>query len=745
MKPPRDLPAEIAAALTDGSLQSALPKALRHTIAARRRAVEEFPGFEAARDRARAIKEDAIERLPELIETLHAAVEAGGGRLHRAADADEACAIITGIATRAGARRVVKSKSMTSEEIHLNAALEAAGLQVRETDLGEYIVQLDDDRPSHIIAPIIHKGLEDVRETFRRAFPDREIPATAEELTQLARELLRADFLAADLGITGANFVIADSGTVVIVENEGNARLSTQLPRVHVALAGIEKIIPAMEDLEPFLQLLPRSGTGQLMTTYLSIISGPGWGSSPLVEGEREFHLVLLDNGRMAMRDDPLLREALYCIRCGACLNVCPPYQVVGGHVFGGDTYQSGIGNAWEAGVRGLDAALEFNGLCTTCSRCREVCPVRIDIPWLNAGLRDRGHDGASPGRLDAMMLEPERLYAALRRAGRLSAIADTGIVRGLMERALGIDPRRPMVEVAPRTLLEEHRARGGTIVDGPPPPDLPADTVLFWADCHTDHVDVEAGLAAIELLGMLGYDVRLVAGPCCGRAAVSQGRLPEARDMSHALIARLEPWIAAGAEVVGLEPSCVTCITDDAARLLGEDSPALLVGTATKEVMRFVEDNVDRLEELLMAEQLERDLRGDPEIEGAPSPRRLVVHGHCQQKSAGWFPATLAVLERLPGVRAVPTRAECCGMAGSWGYKTDWYPISRELGYRLLAEIDEIESVDGPADEVMACGTSCRAQLGDFGGRRPRHPVQLVAELVREARDRAARERSGG
>jgi Fe-S oxidoreductase len=341
--------------------------------------------------------------------------------------------------------------------------------------------------------------------------------------------------------------------------------------------------------------------------------------------------------------------------------------------------------------------------------------------------------------------LRPERLYRALRRAGGLSALADTGIVRGLIERALDIDRRRPMIEVAPRTLVEEHRARGGAVVDGPPPDELPADTVLFWADCHTDHLDVEAGLAAIELIEMLGFDVRLVAGPCCGRAAESQGRLAEARTMSRSVIEGLEPWIAAGAEVVGLEPSCVACITEDAVRLLGEASPALLVGTATKEVLRFVEDNSERLEELLMAEQLERDLRGGPEAGAAPRPRRLVVHGHCQQKAAGWFPATLDVLARLPGVEVVPTRAECCGMAGSWGYKTDWYAVSRELGYRLIAEIDEIESVTGPADEVMACGTSCRAQLGDLGGRRPRHPVQLVAELVREARERARRERSGG
>jgi Fe-S oxidoreductase len=438
-----------------------------------------------------------------------------------------------------------------------------------------------------------------------------------------------------------------------------------------------------------------------------------------------------------------VLREALYCIRCGACLNVCAPYQAVGGHVFGGDTYQSGIGNAWEAGVTSLEAAAEFNGLCTTCSRCRDVCPVNIDIPWMNADLRHRIRGDDKPGRLASLLLQPDRLYRAARRGAPLRALANTAPARGALERMLHIDHRRPLPEIAPRTLAQEYVGRGGRLVQGEPDAgagDLPAGAVLFWADCHTNHLDVEAGLAALEVLEALDFDVRLIAGPCCGRAAFSQGALDVARDLSGTLVDELEPWISAGAEIVGLEPSCVTCVTDDAQKLLGEESNALLVGMATKEVMRFIEDNADRLETLLMAGEVGmlEESAGEESEALPPQERSVIVHGHCQQKTAGWYPATLSLLSRFPGTTVRSTLAECCGMAGSFGYKPEWYAVSRELGERLVGEIDALERDGGPADEVLACGTSCRAQLSDVGGRRPRHPVELLADLVRAAAARA-------
>ena len=472
--PRRDLDAEIRAALTNPSIQQAVGPATRTVAMMRQHAVESFAAYDVSRDRARAIKERAVEELPRLIAMAEEAVTGAGGTVHHAEDADAACRIIVDIAHRENCRAAVKSKSMTTEEVHLNAALERAGIHVRETDLGEYIVQLDGDRPSHIVAPILHKSLEDVRQAFRDGLGLDDVPASPEGLTQLARRRLREEFLAADLGITGANFVIAESGTIIVVENEGNARLCTQVPRVHVALAGVEKLIPAMADLQPFLELLPRSATGQLLSVYLSVITGPGWGRSPLVEGDRSFHLVLLDNGRMAMRDDPVLREALYCIRCGACLNVCAPYQAVGGHVYGGPTYHSGIGAAWEAGVRDLDTAAEFAHLCSTCTRCRDVCPVRIDIPWMNSSLRGRvgTRGGPDGGRFGALLREPRRLYERIRRTPQASLLGELPAVRWYLEKSAGIDRRRPLPELPSLVLTDWHEQRGGSVVregDGGP------------------------------------------------------------------------------------------------------------------------------------------------------------------------------------------------------------------------------------------------------------------------------------
>ena len=281
----RDLAAEIRRALADDNQKGALLHAVSGINAKRRGVLARFPGYEEARDQSRRIKEQAIADLPELVARFSEAVEKNGGHMYHAEDGEAACRIIADIARNAGAQRITKSKSMTSEEIHLNGALEAAGMHVRETDLGEYIVQLAEDRPSHVTAPIIHLSKEDVRRIFRERLGIEDVPQEAEELTQLARQKLRADFLAADLGITGANFLLADTGTVVIVENEGNARLTTQVPPTHVVLAGIEKLLPTAADLLPFMQLLPRTATGQLLTSYLSFISGPGWKGSPFSPG----------------------------------------------------------------------------------------------------------------------------------------------------------------------------------------------------------------------------------------------------------------------------------------------------------------------------------------------------------------------------------------------------------------------------------------------------------------------------
>ena len=349
--------------------------------------------YEVLKDEARGIKEKSIANLPELIQQLKSAVRARGGHFFVAANGAEASGHILEICRRRAAKLIVKGKSITTEEIRLNPVLEAEGMEVVESDLAEFILQLADEQPSHIIAPAIHYSRERITTLFKRKFKS-ELPLdTCEALTKFAREKLREKFLYADVGITGGNLLAADSGTLMLVESEGNIRMTSFLPPVHIAVVGIEKIVPTRREMAPFLELLARSATGQSLSSYTSFLCPPLEDPVFALPGKaaksREFHLVLIDNGRLQMREDPVLSEALYCIRCSACLNSCANFQTVGGHAFGGETYSGGIGGAWEAGTGALTNA-RFSELCTGCTRCVNQCPVRIDIPWLNANLGAR-------------------------------------------------------------------------------------------------------------------------------------------------------------------------------------------------------------------------------------------------------------------------------------------------------------------------------------------------------------------
>ncbi len=288
------------------------------------------------------------------------------------------------LAQQQGARNVVKSKSMVTEEIHLNDALQASGMEVIETDLGEYIIQLAGEAPSHIIAPAIHKTKGQIAELFTAKLGI-EPTDDVDTLTSVARNVLRQRFADADIGISGVNFAVAETGTILILENEGNVRLTTSLPKVHIALMGIEKILPRFADLDVFLKLLPRSGTGQQLTTYQSLITGTKRRAED--EGPEQLHIVLLDNGRSRMLAHPTTRQALACIRCGACLNACPVYQQIGGHAYG-SVYPGPIGAVITPQLIGLGKAAQLPYASSLCGACREVCPVKIDIPELLLHLR---------------------------------------------------------------------------------------------------------------------------------------------------------------------------------------------------------------------------------------------------------------------------------------------------------------------------------------------------------------------
>jgi L-lactate dehydrogenase complex protein LldF len=371
-------------ALQDDFLQQALTIATTKFIGLRREAFGEFPDGDALRDRARAIKEATLQKLDQYVEQLVEKVESLGGHVHFATTPEDARRIILDIAKRTKTKMVVKSKSMATEEIHLNEALEAAGITPVETDLGEYIIQLAHERPSHIIAPAIHKTKGQVAELFAKELKRPDVPADPEVLTAIARAELREKFLQADMGITGANFAVADTGTVVLVTNEGNGRMVTTLPRVHVAVMGVEKVVPSMTDLGVFLAILAKSATGQKLSVYTTLVRGPR--KPEELEGPDEFHLVLLDNGRIDQIGGTL-REALYCLRCGACLNVCPVYRSIGGHAYG-YTYPGPIGILLTAMLNGPGSVKDLAHASSLCGACADACPVRIDIPRMLIDLR---------------------------------------------------------------------------------------------------------------------------------------------------------------------------------------------------------------------------------------------------------------------------------------------------------------------------------------------------------------------
>lgn len=452
------------AALGDRQLRIALDRATGQLASRRDAGFASLEDAESVRDAARAAKMEVLRDLADHLERFERQLQVNGVQVHWAEDGAQANRIVCEIARAAGARRAVKSKSMVTEETHLNDALEAAGVSVVETDLGEYIVQLARDRPSHIIAPIIHRTREDVGRIMHEGMG---VPYTDDTgtLARYARERLREEFLGADLGITGANFGVVENGTLCLVTNEGNGRMVTTLPRVHVAVMGIEKLVPTMADLDRLLKVLARSATGQKLTTYTTLLRGPRRPGDEC--GASEMHVVLLDNGRSGILAGETA-EILGCIRCGACLNVCPVYKGIGGHAYG-DTYAGPVGAIVTPGLRGLPAWRDLPFASTLCGACRDVCPLRLDIPRMLLHLRSRAtREAPVPLGLRAAMkgfgaaaARPwlYRLAAALARRG-LRFRARDGWLRRVPGMASGWTKVRDLRAPARATFQDLWRAR---------------------------------------------------------------------------------------------------------------------------------------------------------------------------------------------------------------------------------------------------------------------------------------------
>ena len=703
----------------------------------RYRAIAALPDYDALKDEARGIKERAIADLPALLEQLRASITARGGHFFVARDAAQARDYIRDALLRHHVRLVVKGKSMTSEEVRLNRELERAGIEVAETDLAEFILQVADEQPSHVIAPAIHYSRERITALFKRKF-DTDLPLdTGEDLTRFARERLREKFLAADAGITGANLIAAADGSLMLVESEGNIRMTCLCPPLHIAIAGVEKVVPSRAEFGAFVELLAASGTGQPLSSYTSFlrppIDAPPFAFGGKSQHPREFHLVLVDNGRFSMRDDPVLREALYCIRCSACLNSCANFQTVGGHAFGGETYSGGIGGAWEAGTGRLENA-RFNELCTGCSRCVPQCPVRIDIPWLNDNLRARLNrrerallsdviSGLAPppdqhARLPKLFFANYHAFAAMgtRLAPLSNWLGRLPLSSLLLEKTVGLDRRRelPPFPSRPLTSAAASAARGSE----PGRTNSARARVALFADIYTNYGGRRKWLAVMRVLQAAAIDV--VVTPCLpeGRAALSQGMIATARAHAAKTAALLKHYLAQGRDIIVVEPSALAMFRRDYRHLLDDAEMVALLRERCFEPLEYLwkllTDSHTEARELFQAERF------------ASGPR-LFYHPHCQQKTIGAAPATEALL-RAAGFDVASSSVECCGMAGSFGYKKDYYDLSMAVGEDLFQQVACAEQ-DGPRT-LVASGISCLDQLR-AGTRRPvLHPAEVLAAV---------------
>ncbi|MGY5763623.1 lactate utilization protein B [Brachybacterium sp. DNPG3] len=480
--------------LEDETLRSNLRHATTTIQAKRAGAVREVRDWQKLRDAGSALKWQVTDHLPELLLQLEESVQAAGGTVHWARDAEEAGEIVTALALERGAREILKVKSMATQEIALNETLAAAGIRAIETDLAELIVQLADDTPSHILVPAIHRNRTEIREIFLAAMPDLDPSITDDpaELAGAARRFLREKFLdmPGSVAVSGANFAVADTGTLVVVESEGNGRMCLTLPKTLISIVGIEKVVPSFQDLEVFLQLLPRSSTGERMNPYTTLFTGVAEGDGP-----EEFHLVLLDNGRSAVLEDPEGRSALHCIRCSACLNVCPVYARAGGHAYG-STYPGPIGAILSPQMTGTTGEGDPNSslpyASSLCGACYDVCPVKINIPEILVHLRAQGVDerrgrrGQFHGQWDlamkgasSLMSSPRAYDAAVRSAGTLAKVMpgrNIGKLPGILPVIPGWTDHRdlPKPEQSFRSWWDKREKQGGAPAPGGP--SAPAD-----------------------------------------------------------------------------------------------------------------------------------------------------------------------------------------------------------------------------------------------------------------------------
>ena len=692
----------IETALKEKSKRTALTTAMKRGRDSRREAVDGLTGGDAFRQEVRTIKLRCLEKQDELIDRFAAKVRERGAHVFLAKDGAAAIDYILRLAADRRAKTVAKSKSLTSEEIEVNRPLEAAGMDVIETDLGELIIQKADEKPFHLVFPAVHKTAREVADIFEKV-TGRDVPADADAIMKVVRQYLRPIFLDADIGMTGANIGIAETGTIVIETNEGNGRLVSSIPDVHICIMGQEKIVETVADAFQMILAHPISAVGQHLTTYVTFMGG----RSPLGDGDgrnaRESHIIILDNGRSKMRASPLFSDALNCIRCAACMNICPTYGVVGGHTFG-HIYPGPIGIPWTSQIHGLEKAADFAPLCISCGLCMEICPAQIDIPMMIAGVKDQD-SREHPHPLVNRVLMAAELMAKLGSA--TAPIANWSLRNALfrrgLEKFLGIDRRRQLPAFNRKTLVMRFRRRRARKVAHP------VRKVAFFMDLYANYNAPRLGMAAIELLEALGCEVVIPPQKGCGYPYIGYGDLKRARKAAEANVGHLAPFVEKGYEIVTPEPTAAYCLKVSYPKLMDRHPNAVAVAEHSHELFELVE-------------QLENEVPTGEQI--LMKGRKFGFHIACHQGALGAGKDAMDFLKRRGAEIEVVETGTCCGMAGTFGLKHGFlgYELSQAVGEPLFEGFK-----DAGVETVVTESSVCRIHLQEGTEMKVRHPLELL------------------
>ena len=709
----KDYRQRIDRALATPKLQEALHQFGDAFLISREKAFADHD-FEELRGNIAAMKTQVRENHDELLQQFIANAEAAGTIIYRAKTAEDANRYIAELAKKKGAKLAVKSKSMVSEETHLSAALEKAGIQALETDLGEWIVQLAGQRPSHMVMPAIHMFKEEVAELFSKETGKQE-PAEIEHLVEVARNQLRQSYLDADIGITGANIAVAETGGIALVTNEGNARLASTLPKIHVALVGIEKLVPTLEDAARIVQVLPKNATGQLLTSYVTWIRG----AVPSDGEEKEFHIVLLDNGRTALAESTQCQDALNCIRCGACANVCPVYQTVGGHVFG-HIYIGAIGIILTAFYHGLDNAAELVKACIGCRSCVAVCPSNIDLEEIILHLREKVGDeegiGAGKALVFRKVMQNRKLFHTMIKAASMLQKPVTRGERTIRHLPLFFSPLtewRTLPAVADKALRDSFAQKLQQV-------EKPRYRVALFGGCANDFLYPELGLDLIEVMNALDVEVYYpLEQNCCGIPASYSGDKETAVELAKQ---NIDALLAGNPDyVLTTCPTCAMALKQNFVEYL-KNNPAW-----AERAEQLSQKTVDAASFVL------NHLGGGDIFTDLAKSEKITYHDSCHLKrGVGVWQEPRQLIEQSGHELVEMDHADrCCGFGGS--YSLTSHP---EIAKKILQDkVADIKS-SGATCVAMDC-PGCMMQIR--GGLekaeapiRVQHTIELLAEALR-------------